>query len=52
MLRLPFQIIGDIARHGLELNASCPRCVWEIDQAQLGKPPWSGSGQAPLLPGL
>ena len=20
----------------------CPRCLWEIDQAQLDKPPWSG----------
>ena len=107
MLRaLPFQTIGDIARHGLELHVycprcystrrlvdlerwadrcfatarfrctgtrhdgtpcrnngmpvvrpaellqvggpvtlaflTCPRCIWEIDQAQLDKPPWSG----------
>src|SRR4029078_4342945 len=24
---------------------TCPRCVWEINQAQLDKPPWSGSRQ-------
>ena len=105
MLRaLPFQTIGDIARHGLELHVYCSRCfatrrldlvmntalhsrafattrfrcrrcgtpgvpkirpaellqvggpvtlaflwcnscIWEIDQAQLDKPPWSGSRQ-------
>ena len=105
MLRaLPFQTIGDIARHGLELHVycsrcfatrrldlevntalhgrafattrfrcgccgtpgvpkirpaellpvggpvtlaflTCPRCIWEINQAQLDKPPWSGSRQ-------
>jgi hypothetical protein len=22
---------------------TCPRCIWEINQAQLDKPPWSGS---------
>ena len=22
----------------------CNSCIWEIDQAQLDKPPWSGSG--------
>jgi hypothetical protein len=22
-----------------------PRCIWEIDQAQLEKPPWSGSSE-------
>ena len=102
MLRaLPFQTIGDIARHGLELHVYCSRCfatrrldlevstalhgrafamtrfrcrrcgtpglpkirpaellqvggpvtlaflwcnacIWEIDQAQLDKPPWAG----------
>ena len=24
---------------------TCPRCIWEINQAQLDKPPWSGSRQ-------
>jgi hypothetical protein len=116
MLRaLPFQTIGDIARHGLELHVycpscystrrlvdlerwtdrcfatarfrcsgtrhtgmpcraidmpvirpaellpvggpvtlaflTCPRCVWEINQAQLEKPPWSGSKQHYRCPG-
>jgi hypothetical protein len=23
----------------------CPRCIWEINQVQLDKPPWSGSSQ-------
>ena len=23
----------------------CSRCIWEIDQAQLDKPPWFGSRQ-------
>ena len=104
MLRaLPFQTIGDIARHGLELHVycpncystrrpvdlerwadrcfatarfrcsgtryngapcrgigmpvirpaellavgglTCPRCIWEINQTQLDKPPWSGSAE-------
>ena len=110
MLRLPFQSIGDVGRHGLELHVYCPscyasrivatdderwrdrlfatprfrctgqrytgqpcagrgvpkirphdllpvggpatlaflwcpRCIWEIDQAQLNQPPWSGSAQ-------
>jgi hypothetical protein len=107
---LPFQTIGDIARHGLELHVYCSRCfatrrldlevntalhgraiattrfrcrrcgtpgmpkirpakllhvggpvtlaflwcntcVWEIDQAQLDKPPWSGSRQRYRCPG-
>jgi hypothetical protein len=26
MLRLPFQTIGDIGRHGLELHVYCPSC--------------------------
>ena len=111
MLRaLPFQTIGDIARHGLELHVYCSRCfatrrldlevntalhgrafattrfrcrrcgtpgvpkirpaellqvggpvtlaflwcnscIWEIDQAQLDKPPWSGSRQRYRCPG-
>src|ERR1041384_6678321 len=29
----------------------CPRCIWEIDQAQLDKPPWSGSRQGYRCPG-
>ena len=111
MLReLPFQTIGDVARHGLELHVYCSRCfatrrldlevntalhgraiattrfrcrrcgtpglpkirpaellqvggpvtlaflwcnscIWEIDQAQLDKPPWSGTGQRYRCPG-
>jgi hypothetical protein len=111
MLRaLPFQTIGDIARHGLELHVYCSRCfatrrfdlerntaldgrafattrfrcrrcgtpgvpkirpfellpvggpvtlaflwcnscIWEIDQAQLDKPPWRGSAQHYRCPG-
>jgi hypothetical protein len=31
---------------------TCPRCIWEINQAQLDKPPWSGSAQHYRLPGL
>jgi hypothetical protein len=30
---------------------TCPRCIWEIDQAQLDKPPWSGSRQHYRCPG-
>jgi hypothetical protein len=30
---------------------TCPRCVWEINQAQLDKPPWSGSAQHYRCPG-
>jgi hypothetical protein len=30
---------------------TCPRCIWEINQAQLDKPPWSGSGQHYRCPG-
>jgi hypothetical protein len=113
---LPFQTIGDIARHGLELHVYCSRCfatrlvsaddtrwrdrlfatacfrctgqrytgrpcggpgvpkirppellrvggpvtlaflwcnscIWEIDRAQLDKPPWSGRGQRYQCPG-
>jgi hypothetical protein len=116
MLRaLPFQTIGDIARHGLELHVycpscystrrlvdlgrwadrcfatarfrctgtrydgtpcrsigmpvvmpaellpvggrvtlaflTCPRCIWEINQAQLDKAPWAGSAQHYRCPG-
>jgi hypothetical protein len=111
MLRaLPFQTIGDIARHGLALHVYCSRCfatrrldlevntalhgrafattrfrcrrcgtpglpkirpaellqvgslvtlaflwcnacIWEIDQAQLDKPPWSGSAKRYRCPG-
>jgi len=110
MLReLPYQTIGDIARHGLELHVYCSRCfatrrldlrrawlcmtgrlqrpvpmpalrhpwtaedpagrtaagrrprhtrlpvvqlmLWEIDQAQLDTPPWSGSRQHYRCPG-
>jgi hypothetical protein len=29
----------------------CNACVWEIDQAQLDKPPWSGSAQRYRCPG-
>ena len=29
----------------------CSRCIWEIDQAQLDKPPWSGSHQLYRCPG-
>jgi hypothetical protein len=29
----------------------CSLCVWEIDQAQLDKPPWSGSTQHYRCPG-
>jgi hypothetical protein len=29
----------------------CSRCIWEIDQAQLHKPPWSGSSQHYRCPG-
>jgi hypothetical protein len=109
MLRtLPFQTIGDVARHGLELHVYssrcfatrrlgieastalhyrsfamatfrcrrcrsigmpkirpaewlrvggsvtlaflwCDKCLWEIDQAQLDKPPWSGKPQSVCL---
>ena len=34
MLRaLPFQTIGDVARHGLELHVYCSRCfaTWRLD---------------------
>jgi hypothetical protein len=24
---------------------SCPRCIWEINQVQLDRPPWLGSGR-------
>jgi hypothetical protein len=30
---------------------TCPRCVWEINQAQLDKPPWSGSTHRYRCPG-
>jgi transposase-like protein len=30
---------------------TCPRCIWEINQAQLDKPPWSGSRQRYRCPG-
>jgi hypothetical protein len=30
---------------------SCPRCIWEVNQAQLDKPPWSGSRQHYRCPG-
>jgi hypothetical protein len=30
---------------------TCPRCIWEINQAQLDKPPWSGSSQHYRCPG-
>jgi ribosomal protein S14 len=29
----------------------CNSCIWEIDQAQLDKPPWSGSRQRYRCPG-
>ena len=29
----------------------CSRCVWEINQVQLDKPPWSGSRQCYRCPG-
>src|SRR5918993_4383139 len=29
----------------------CDTCLWEIDQARLDKPPWSGSGQRYRCPG-
>lgn len=29
----------------------CNSCIWEIDQAQLDKPPWSGSHQRYRCPG-
>src|SRR5215216_3884238 len=29
----------------------CNSCIWEIDQAQLDKPPWSGSRQHYRCPG-
>jgi hypothetical protein len=29
----------------------CNSCIWEIDQAQLDKPPWSGSAQRYRCPG-
>jgi hypothetical protein len=29
----------------------CNSCIWEIDQAQLAKPPWSGSRQRYRCPG-
>jgi hypothetical protein len=30
---------------------TCPRCIWEINQAQLDKPPWSGSTRHYRCPG-
>ena len=40
MLRaLPFQTIGDIARHGLELHVYCPRCYSTRRLVDLG--PWA-----------
>ena len=115
LLALPFQTIGDIGRHGVELHVycpscystrqpadldrwadrcfatacfrcsgkrhdgtpcqatgmpvirpaellpvggpvtlaflTCPRCIWEIYQAQLDKAPWSGSAQHYRCPG-
>src|ERR1044072_9915557 len=30
---------------------TCPRCSWEINQAQLDKPPWSGSAERYRCPG-
>jgi hypothetical protein len=30
---------------------TCPRCIWEINQVQLHKPPWSGSKQPYRCPG-
>lgn len=30
---------------------ACPRCIWEINQAQLDKAPWSGSAQRYRCPG-
>jgi hypothetical protein len=30
---------------------TCPRCIWEFNQAQLDKPPWSGSSQHYRCPG-
>jgi hypothetical protein len=29
----------------------CPRCIWEIDQVQLDKPPWSGITERYRCPG-
>jgi hypothetical protein len=66
MLRdLPFQTIGDVARHGLDLHAEllqvggpvtlaflwCNSCLWEIDHVQLDKPPWSGTARRYPCPG-
>jgi hypothetical protein len=30
---------------------SCPRCIWEINQVQLNRPPWSGGAQHYRCPG-
>jgi hypothetical protein len=30
---------------------TCPRCIWEINQVQLDKPPWSGSRRRFRCPG-
>jgi hypothetical protein len=30
---------------------TCPRCIWEINQAQLDNPLWSGSRQRYRCPG-
>jgi len=27
------------------VTLTCPRCIWEINRAQLDKPPWAGSSQ-------
>lgn len=66
MLRdLPFQTIGDVAGHGLDLHAEllqvggpvtlaflwCNSCLWEIDHVQLDKPPWSGTARRYPCPG-
>ncbi len=29
----------------------CPHCLWEIDQARLDQPPWSGTRQRYACPG-
>ena len=35
----------------IQPSTPCPLCIWEINQAQLDKPPWSGSRQGYRCPG-
>ena len=52
---LPFELSVALARAPAApvtlAFLTCPRCIWEINQAQLDKPPWSGSRQHYRCPG-